>query len=148
MSADVTLDDMREALERAFSVVFDGTPIGPCSWGCPDGAHYQRKVIPEQTTRFVIYGFFAHNGRCLYVGQTRDLIGRCYQHTYRTAYFHTKDVRILAGASTRAESLRRETDRIKALDPLFNVLHSPSNHGMTEAEVLQRFLGELAEQAA
>lgn len=132
---DVTLDQMREAMQRVDDVLSGRVVPPPCSWGCPDGVHGQPKPIPDQTTEYAVYGFFGWDDRCLYVGQTRDLNSRCYQHTYRIAYFHAKEVRILAGVATRAEALRAERDQIKARDPLFNIKHSPSHPNVTQLEL-------------
>lgn len=91
------------------------------------GAHDTPKHVPDHDSPYVVYGFFGHTGRCLYVGQTQDLPARCAKHHNAPHYYHAREVRILATGQTRREALRLEAAHIRTLDPLCNVKHSPSN---------------------
>lgn len=84
---------------------------------------------------YVVYGYFGWTGRCLYVGQTRELAMRCYHHalSFATHAFHAKEVRVLANAKTRDEARRLERDQIRALDPACNIQHSPSHRRARQA---------------
>lgn len=114
-----------------------------CIWGCPDGWHGTPKTLPEQTAPYVVYGFFAHNGRCLYIGQTSDLNGRCYQHGNRPELYHAKDVRIIAEAQTRADATRLEAEAIASLNPFGNIKRSGSNRNLTRAAIIDTLAGRL-----
>ncbi|HET8633910.1 MAG TPA: hypothetical protein VFL88_07155 [Gemmatimonadales bacterium] len=126
--SDVTIDEMREAMQRLGDFLFNGKPLPPCDWGCPPDGH-RWPAIPTQTSRFVVYGYFGHTGRCLYVGQTEHLVTRHHQHreAFQPFFFHAKELRILDTADSREDARLLEAKRIKALDPVCNVQHSPTN---------------------
>lgn len=128
MSA-VTMEQKREAMQRVWEILTTESQIPPCPWGCPADEHGQLGPLPEQTTPYVVYGFFGHTGTCLYVGQTECLQSRVYAHAaaWREHWFHAKEVRVLATAHTRLMARRHEAEQIRSLDPVWNIHHSPTN---------------------
>lgn len=127
MCRPVSEEEGQEIVARVISDVLSGRSDGqPCACGAPAESHPAWGAVPQQTAPYVIYAFFAHDGECLYVGQTNDLARRVstHRHNYELFAFHADEVRIIAGCETRAEAHRLERANIRRLKPIFNIVHS------------------------
>lgn len=114
----------------ALNRIMRGEPDPPCPYGCPPESHYEPVRAPQQAADFVIYAFIGHDDACLYVGQTRDLAKRVYDHLrhYEPFAFHAREVVIVDKAETRADAHVAERAAIQRLNPRFNIVHSMTNH--------------------
>src|SRR5699024_4911338 len=93
----------REAQQLIRQIISDclsgRAPDRPCACGATANSHPAYGPVPDQLDPYVIYGFFAHDGTCLYVGQTQNLENRVAIHrsNYELFAFHADEVRILDG---------------------------------------------------
>lgn len=120
----------RRLIADVMSRVLRGEPFPPCPFGCPKDAHTDVVTAPDQVAEYVIYAFIGYDDACLYVGQTRDIGKRVYDHMahFEPFAFHAREVVIVDKAETRADAHAAERAAIQRLNPRFNIIHSMTNH--------------------